>query len=154
MDFQQLHSRVSEVLARHQRLGLPEELVPIDCVRASEVEIVQAELALGVRLPERYREFMLRYGGGSFASLDIVPVAAMGGVERDLISVNTRDEMFAIPFIAVAPVGTGDWWGFEVLEGGCRDQVSFYSFEDRVARTKYRDFLEFVAIEGLLVEEI
>lgn len=152
MDFEQLGSRVDEVMARHRSLGLPDEIAPINCIQATAEEISQAERALGVRLPEQYKQFMLRYGGGSFASLDILPAVASGGFYGDLISVN-REEIFAVPFIAVAPVGTGDWWGHQVLESECREQVSFYSFEDRTAVAKYRNFLEFIAREGLLIED-
>lgn len=153
VNFEQLGSRVNEVMARHQSLGLPAEMAPINCIRATAEEIGQAEHALGVRLPGQYKDFMLRYGGGSFVSLDLLPVVASEGHMNDLASINTRDESFMVPFVAVAPVGTGDWWGFQTLEGECREQVGFYSFENDTVRTKYPNFLEFVAREGLLIED-
>ena len=151
MDFDQLGSRVTDILARHENLGLPEDMTPIRCIRATEGEISQAERALGVRLPDQYKDFMLRYGGGAFMSLDILPVVSKGS-DSDLVSVNLREESFDVPFVAVAPVGTGDWWGFQVDNLECSDQVSFYSFEDGAARMKYEDFLQFIAREGLLIE--
>lgn len=152
MNFDQLDSYVHGVLARHRSLGLPEEMSPFKLVQASQADIDQTEQVLEVQLPEQYKEFMCRYGGGSFASLDLVPIVASIEFSINLTSLNLREERFALPFIAVAPVGTGDWWGFEVLEGICRNEVSFYSFEDEVARIKYPNFLEFITREGLLVE--
>lgn len=153
VNFEQLGSRVNEVMAHHQSLGLPAEMAPINCIRATAEEIGQAEHALGVRLPGQYKDFMLRYGGGSFVSLDLLPVVASEGHMNDLASINTRDESFMVPFVAIAPVGTGDWWGFQTLEGECHEQVGLYSFENDTVRTKYPNFLEFVAREGLLIED-
>ncbi|MFF7116907.1 SMI1/KNR4 family protein [Streptomyces albogriseolus] len=152
MNFDQLDSYIDGALARHRSLGLPEEMAPFKLVQASQADIDQTEQVLEVQLPEQYKEFMCRYGGGSFASLDLIPIAASIEFSVNLTSLNSREERFALPFIAVAPVGTGDWWGFEVREGICCKEVSFYSFEDEMARIKYPNFLEFITREGLLVE--
>lgn len=151
MDFEEFEPYLDAAVARHQALGLPDEMSPFDNIRASEVEIRRVERDLEVQLPEQYKEFMSRYGGGSCASVYLLPVISKGGAERDLLDVN-RTESFTTPFLAVAPVGTGDWWGFEVTQGACRDQVSIYSFEDEVVESESTDFLSFVAKQGLRIE--
>jgi hypothetical protein len=51
--------------------------------------------------------------------------------------------------VAVAPVGTGDYWGFPVVDGRCLDEVWFHFHDAGDAELDASDFLEFVARRGL-----
>jgi hypothetical protein len=82
---------------------------------ATDEDLDRAEAELNVRLPAKYREFMRHFGGGEFLFVDLLTV--------------NRDESPAAGFVAVAPVGTGDWWGFVYPDSS--------------------DFLEFMASKGL-----
>jgi hypothetical protein len=49
----------------------------------------------------------------------------------------------------VAEVGTGDYWGFTVIDGRCHEQVWFHSHDHNDHEPVASDFLEFVAEHGL-----
>jgi hypothetical protein len=127
---------------------MPEGFDPFDSLTASSEEISQVEEALGVGLPDSYKEFLRVVGAGSFLFLDLLPAVRQGDVDEDLVSVNTGN--FKIPdFVAVAPVGTGDWWGFPVVDGRCEDRVLFWDHETGELQAESNGFLEFVAAKGL-----
>ncbi|WP_370013479.1 SMI1/KNR4 family protein [Nocardiopsis sp. Huas11] len=70
------------------------------------------------------------------------------GAEEDLITIN-QSSFIPEGFLAVAPVGTGDWWGFPVREGVCTDTMVFLDHGDGMTEELGLDFLEFLVREGL-----
>jgi hypothetical protein len=108
---------------------------------ATVEEIAEVERQMGVTLPAKYKTFMTRYGGGMFGFVDLFPIA-------DLLSVNDH-EFPDRTFVAVAPVGTGDHWGFPVTNGLCDNEVWFHLHESGDRELDTTDFLEFVAKRGL-----
>jgi hypothetical protein len=112
-------------------------------------ELDEAERRLGVVLPEKYRTFMTRHGGGVFGFVELFPVTGDAeDLPPDLVSVN-RAEFPDGSFVAVAPVGTGDHWGFVVRQGRCSDEVWFHFYDDGVREVVAGDFLAFVAEQGI-----
>ncbi|MEH1127339.1 SMI1/KNR4 family protein [Micromonospora sp. CPCC 206061] len=112
-------------------------------------EVTKVETRLGVALPEKYKAFMVHYGGGMFGTVDLFPISRHGtDHDDDLASVNDR-EFPDRTFIAVAPVGTGDHWGFPVTNGQCHDEVWFRFHDVGDPELHAVDFLEFVARHGL-----
>lgn len=121
----------------------------IDGRVATAGEIADIERRMGVILPDKYKTFMTRYGGGMFGFLDLLPVAANPeGHDDDVWTVNSR-EFPDRSFVAVAPVGTGDYWGFPVTDGRCRDEIWFRFHDAGEPELVATDFLEFVASRGL-----
>jgi hypothetical protein len=142
-----------EILARNARAATVGEVLPegfqlFDSWRASEAEIQHVESRLNVRLPEKYKEFMRRRGGGVFLYVELLPIASPGERSEDLMGVNSS-EFRVDDFIAVSPVGTGDWWGFSVLNGVCGDAVDMWIHDDGTIERTDSDFLEFAARQGL-----
>ncbi len=116
---------------------------------AGDDEIVDVERRMGVALPTGYKSFMRSYGGGMFGFVDLLPVVAEpDGSEDDLLTVNDR-EFSDRSFVAVAPVGTGDYWAFPVDEGRCRDEIWFCFHDGGEPEAVAADFLEFVVSYGL-----
>ncbi|GIE86478.1 hypothetical protein Are01nite_29580 [Actinoplanes regularis] len=116
---------------------------------ATPDDFASVERQMGVILPEKYKAFMTRYGGGMFGSVELFPVVAEpeeGG--DDLWSMNER-EFPDRGFVAIAPVGTGDHWGFPVADGQCHEQVWFHFHDAGDDEPVAADFLEFVATRGL-----
>ena len=116
---------------------------------ASVDELASIEELLGVVLPMRYKTFMIRYGGGQFGFVDLLPLTGQppDGAEN---VVSVSHESFPDgSFIAVAPVGTGDYWGFPVVDGRCLDEVWFHFHDAGDDKREASDFLEFVARRGL-----
>ncbi|MER5918230.1 SMI1/KNR4 family protein [Streptomyces sp. NPDC001982] len=130
--------------------NFPSGVQPFDCRLASDSEIRQVENELNVRLPEKYKEFMQRYGGGEFLFVDLLPLVSLDGRAEDVVGVNQR-EPWSNDFVAVSPVGTGDWWGFDAVDGVCGDEVYMRIFEDGSREVWACDFLEFVSRQGLRV---
>jgi antitoxin YobK len=103
--------------------------VLIEGQTATVDEVADVEQQLGVNLPEKDKAFMMRYGGGQFGFVDLFPiVTSSSGYGENPMSVNDR-QFPERTFIAVAPVGTGDHWGFPVVDGRCRDEV-WFTFHD------------------------
>lgn len=150
MDFDEFEAQLASVRAQRVRDDMPEELNPFDAITASEAQLAETETTLNVRLPDQYKEFLRRIGGGAFLFLDVLPAEAKEAVFEDLVSVN-RGPMRILDFIAVAPVGTGDWWGFPVAGGVCDERVFFWDHETGDLQLESRDFLEFLAKHGLSV---
>jgi antitoxin YobK len=145
LDFEEFDVLVEDARAVQAGRGLPGEIRFFDSWRASEADIERAESELTVRLPQKYKEFMRRYGGGMFLYVDLLPIVTPDGRTEDLLEVN-GGEFDPAHFVAVAPVGTGDWWGFMVVNG------IYMLFHDDGSATKFADdFLEFVARQGLRV---
>lgn len=142
-----LQRRSAESRARHG-LGL------IDGYTSTPEVIAGVEDRMGVILPDKYKYFVTRYGGGVFGFVELLPLvgpdigpgeASRGG---DLCAVN--DQFFpGRDFVAVAEVGTGDYWGFPVTSRRCDEEV-WFRFHDHEDREQVAaDFLEFVAEHGL-----
>ncbi|MBC6460374.1 SMI1/KNR4 family protein [Actinomadura sp. HBU206391] len=151
MEFQEFE--VVLQAARAERLGsdYPEEFQLFDFWRATDSDLRQAESELGVQLPEKYKEFMRRHGGGVFMFLDLLPVVSPDGRAEDLVMVN-KGEFREAGFVAVSPVGTGDWWGFSLSDGVCGDTVDFLDHEDGGITPSFADFLDFLTQKGLRVD--
>ncbi|MEV4759934.1 SMI1/KNR4 family protein [Micromonospora sp. NPDC049559] len=149
MDFAEFDRLVEPLRERSARMVAAHDFPLIEARTATDDEIASAERALGVVLPARYKAFMVRYGGGQFGFVDLLTVPGRGadGVD-DIVSVS-RGEFPDGSFLAVAPVGTGDYWGFPVTDGRCHDEV-WFRFHDAGEPTKEAaDFLEFVARRGV-----
>lgn len=152
MDFDEFDRLAEELRARSAALA-DLDLDGFESVEAriaSADELGEAEQALGVVLPAQYKSFMMRYGGGQFGFLDLLPVRA--GRSRkdvdDIVSVS-QHEFPDRSFVAVAPVGTGDYWCFAVVEGRCPDQVWFHFHDAGDPEPAADDFLDFVVRHGI-----
>ncbi len=78
-------------------------------IRAADVptatEIIQAELEIGVRFPDDYREFLLRYGGatvGPYPVFGLRPVEVMGVNHWSVVDVTRHYRSDGVP-------GTDQW---------------------------------------------
>lgn len=147
MELDEVTALLAEVHARRVPPDLPEELNPFDFTTASDAELDRVEGVLGVRLPPLYRAFLPRVGG-QFLFLDVLPAVARDSRSDDLLTENQGPS--SIPdFVAIAPVGTGDWWGFPVVDGTCDDRVFFWDHETGDLELVAADVLEFLASYGL-----
>lgn len=150
MEFEEFEAHLSAARARRTSLSSPGGFDFFASRVTSESELSEVEKALRVQLPGEYKEFMKRHGGGMFLFLDLLPVITSDDQGDDLLRVNTQEFKVA-DFVAVAPVGTGDWWGFSVIEGRCANQVDFSDHEDGRVEFEATGFLDFLAREGLRV---
>lgn len=150
LEFKDFEAHLAAARAKRAGLSSPEGFEVFEGRAASEEDVLAAEDALHVQLPDDYKEFMKRHGGGMSLFLDLLPISGSDGQEEDLLKVNLRD-FAGVDFVAVAPVGTGDWWGFSVIDGRCAEQVYFWDHEDGRVQFEADSFLGFLAREGLRV---
>jgi SMI1-KNR4 cell-wall len=148
MDFLEFDTLAEPLRQKSARSASTYGFVLIEGQTATVNEVADVEQQLGVTLPEKYKAFMMRYGGGQFGFVDLFPIASPTSSAENLKSVNDR-EFPERTFIAVAPVGTGDHWGFPVVDGRCRDEVWFTFHDAGDPEFDAADFLEFVARHGL-----
>lgn len=148
MEMREFRRNVEMVLAEHARRNYPPEIRIIDGKVASDEDLLEAERTLSVRLPDKYKEVMASFGGGMFGFVDLLEVRSSDGDGGDLISENVG--VYAVPnFVVIAPVGTGDMWGFVVRDRVCEEQVSMWLHDTGEIIFEYDDFLEFVNSRGL-----
>lgn len=150
MEFDEFETLLRDAQVEFAGGRVPEGLGLFDYIRASDQDLERVELELAARLPQKYREFMNRYGGGQFLFIDLLPVISGENSSEDLLRVNA-DAPWNGSFVAVAPVGTGDWWGFSVVNGKCKEGVDFIYHEDGRVEEVSHDFLEFLSKQALRV---
>ncbi|WP_460304494.1 SMI1/KNR4 family protein [Actinocorallia aurea] len=80
MEFGEFEELPQATRAGRSGSGYPEEITIFACWLASEPDIQRAESLLGVRLPEKYKTFMMRYGGGIRGRGVSLPRPASSGV--------------------------------------------------------------------------
>ena len=148
VDFAEFDRLVQPLQARSAAMHALHGFALIDAITASAQELLDAEQCLGARLPSQYRTFMIRYGGGQFGSVDLLAIPPRMPGREDVASVSKREDP-AGSFVAIAPVGTGDYWGFPVTNGQCRDQVWFRFHDAGEPELTANDFLTFVATHAL-----
>jgi hypothetical protein len=150
MEFEEFEAQVESFRAERAGRQYPPGFQLFDSWIATEADLAAVEEALRTRLPSKYRRFMRTFGGGVFSFVELLPARSPDGSGEDLISVNTGT--FAVSnFVAVAPVGTGDWWGFVSADGTCREQVSFLDHENGAVQDEASDFYEFASSKGLRI---
>jgi antitoxin YobK len=148
VEFAEFDGNFDDAQAEFAGDAVPGGLRLFDCARASEQDLERVESELNIQLPWKYREFMKKYGGGQFLFVDLLPVITQDPGEEDLLGVNSNAS-WRDYFVAVAPVGTGDWWGFSLAAGICGDQVDFLYHDDENIEGYSPDFLEFLSKQGL-----
>jgi hypothetical protein len=147
MEFEEFDELLERVRRTPAATPPDSDIKAFDFWVATDDDIRRTETQLGVRLPAQYKEFMRRYGGGAFLGVELIPMASPDSHEEDLVELNQVERL--TNFVAIAPVGTGDHWGFSVVNGACKDEVDFYTWETGDVSRAASNFLEFVARYGL-----
>ncbi|MGI5525836.1 SMI1/KNR4 family protein [Micromonospora sp. CA-259024] len=150
MEFEEFEAQVESFRTERAGKQYPPGFQLFDSWTATDADLAEVEAELGTHLPSKYKRFMRVFGGGVFSFVELLPAKSPDGRSEDLLSVNTG--IYAAPnFVAVAPVGTGDWWGFVSENGVCREQVSFLDHEEGSVQFDSADFYEFALTKGLRI---
>lgn len=106
-------------------------------------DILNAEKMYSVKLPEQYKRFLLEYGGGCFAFINIYNPGDNNPIEF----------VKKYNFLAISDNGGGDLYGFKIFNGRCNNGISVYLHDDKkIEDTEYSDVLEFIAAKALRLE--
>ncbi|MCF6409725.1 SMI1/KNR4 family protein [Pseudalkalibacillus salsuginis] len=111
-------------------------------------EIIKIERLFSVTLPEEYKLFIKRYGGGYFAFTNIFSVKDS---EWNIVQINNEIKLIkSHNFIAISENEVGDFYGFKVNNGVCNPKVKFYNHElDQIEETEYQNLYEYLLKVGL-----
>ncbi|MEV0129403.1 SMI1/KNR4 family protein [Dactylosporangium sp. NPDC050688] len=148
MEFTEFQVVVEDFLARFASEGNPPEFRALDEVRADDRDLAFVEAQLGVTFPQKYRQVMKTYGGGLFGYVRLLPVRAPQAGDDDVLEENSGP--YAVPgFVSVAPVGTGDMYGFVVRDGICEEAVSMWIHDENRICFDTPDFLAFLTLRAI-----
>lgn len=89
--------------------------------------ITEAEEKLGAKLPADYRNFVFEYGGGYFAFSNVYSLEAES--DWNLVDANYRYDSIRCGHVLISENGSGDFYGFRVVDGVCKPEIYFYDHE-------------------------
>lgn len=140
MNFDNFNSVVEECRAKKPILfGLEHDKI------LSAEEIVQFERIAQITLPEKYKEFITRYGGGYFGYANIYSLDS----ESDFYILK-HNNLPLEKFIRIADNGCGDYYLFKMDKGKCLEPVYFYDHDaDKVTPSEHDDVFEYLIKVGL-----
>lgn len=115
---------------------------------ASDNEIKQVEEYYGVELPQSYKEFVKKFGGGFFG---FTVVYSCDCSSKFYVVNNVLKEWIDIRnFFPVIDFETGDLCGFQVEDSKCKNLVSVFDHEEnRVIDENKCDFFQALLEYGL-----
>ena len=113
--------------------------------KPAQADIDAFEKETGITLPQKYKDFILDFGGGYFGFANIYSFDKNSYFY--LLKHNNR------PFdkyLKIADNGCGDYWLFCIENGKCMENVFFNDHGAGTAvQTEYRDILEYLTAIGL-----
>lgn len=122
MDFQAFRQLVEKTRSDHPIwFGMDSDPIP------SESLLLEAESKLSAKLPNEYRNFVLEYGGGYFAFSNVYSLNP--GSDWNVLDVNHEYQEIRDDHILISENGSGDFYGFRVIDGVCRSEIYFYDHE-------------------------
>lgn len=97
-----------------------------------------------IKLPEKYKYFLQRYGGGYFGYVNVYLLDA----ESDFYVLN-HNELPIDKYLKIADNGCGDYYMFCVEEGRCLESLYFYEHDTGdISKTEYADIFEYLVSVG------
>lgn len=140
MEFEQFEKRVEKARAEQPLLfGLERDAIP------DREEISRFQQEYGVRLPEQYIQFVLRYGGGYFGYTVLYSLDR--GSPFYLGAHNTKEPG---ELLFIGENGCGDSYAFCVREGRCSEAVVLWEHEEgRVLPAAFSDLFDYLIKTGL-----
>lgn len=115
--------------------------------RASNKMIEEVEKYYNVRMCKEYKEFLELYGGGYFG---FVVIFSCDHNSKFYIKSNVlKDWVSEKLFLPVVDLETGDFFGFEIMDGKCQNTISLYSHEEDMIYELEMDFYEILLKYGL-----
>ena len=122
MDFQAFKELVEKTKNEHPVwFGIESDEIP------DEAAVTEAEVKLGAKLPTDYKKFIFEYGGGYFAFSNVFSLE--DGSDWHLVDQNYKYDAIHNGYVLVSENGSGDFYGFKVVDGVCESQIYFYDHE-------------------------
>lgn len=142
MNLKEFETLFDQVKAK-KPLWLEGEMEPL----ATEEQVCEVELQLGIKLPGQYRDFLKKIGSGYFGLTNIFSVNRFGDwfLPEKLAQLDLPNG-----FVPITDDEAGGYYGFQAVDGVC-DGVVYYLHPDDGGEPvlKYPTFLDYVAEVGL-----
>lgn len=114
----------------------------------SDKLLADAEKLLELKIPQKYKEFLLEFGGGYFALSNVYSLDEAS--DWYLVNLNSKYQDIRCDYILISENGCGDFYGFKISDHSCEEQLYFYDHEINAwSRTEYNDLFEFLAAKAL-----
>lgn len=116
---------------------------------AENDHIVAVENQLGLMLPEKYKDFVKKFGGGYFAFTNIFSVDSSG--EWFIVDRNDAARKY-LPnnFIAVSDDEAGGMYGFVAEDGVCGEEIFYWDNDSSsISEKMFDDLLDYLIEVGL-----
>lgn len=116
---------------------------------ATDNQIHETEQSLSLLLPEEYKQFIKTFGGGYFAFVNIFSVSEDS--EWNIVEQNYRIGLVdSHNFLAVSDIGTGDFYGFEIINGICSSAIKVYDHDsNQLEATVFETLFDYLLRVGL-----
>ena len=119
--------------------GLEHDVIP------SEKDISKFEEQYKIQLTEKYKQFLLKYGGGLFGYANLYSLDK--GSSFYLLNYN---DIPLMKILFIADNGCGDYYALKVVETKCQDAILFYEHDTGIlCDTKFFDIFEYLVSVGL-----
>lgn len=92
-----------------------------------EAAVAEAEGKLGAKLPTDYKNFIFEYGGGYFAFSNVFSLEDSS--DWHLVDINYKYDAIRNGHVLISENGSGDFYGFKVVDGICEPKIYFYDHE-------------------------
>lgn len=140
MIFEVFHTMVEECKLKKPILfGLEHDKI----ICAEEIE--QFEKTVHLTLPEKYKEFIMSYGGGYFGYANIYSLDEYS----DFYLLKHNDVPFD-KYIKISDNGCGDYYLFSIENEKCLESLYFYDHEiGKIIPSVYEDVFEYLIKVGL-----
>ncbi len=108
-------------------------------------EVMDLQRQHQIQLPEKYIQFLLRYGGGYFGYANLYSLDP----DSDFFLFRQNQEPLG-QFLCIADNGCGDMYALPIEEGRCQDTVVLLAHdEEKIYETGFSDVLEYLVQVGL-----
>lgn len=115
-----------------------------------ETAVIEAERKLGSKLPADYKKFIFEYGGGYFALSNVYSLEKKS--DWNMVDMNYKYNAIRKGHVLISENGSGDFYGFKVVDGICEPKICFYDHEveawQESAFTSLFDYLEKFALSN------
>jgi hypothetical protein len=136
-EFRQLDARYREEKPNLFRLSRPDR-------PATEGEILDVERRLGVKLPDKFKAFLMEFGGGDFA-LEVIYSATPGSQFYLPAKADFAHQVLPGSFVPISDDGAGGYYVLEVRDGLASEEVHYFDSDSgEVQPTEYKDTLAFI----------
>lgn len=118
-------------------------LIPADPPASTE-QIAEMERLLGVQLPSKYRQFLSKFGGGSFGLTNIFSAYSDSDYYLPTRCEESRNYL-PDGFVPFSDDGTGGLYVLKVSGQYLEDTVYYWNQDGGLSTTEFEDIFDFIA---------